>query len=121
MNTALNRRLPESAAATKIFPGAWECARPGAQRLSTNSACPTFRQLSDVRRLLRPGTGALRLGRGWAALKYALLVLLALAKAVPAQKAPRAQARAAIDLPGQKLDGSVLLPNLWSLRPVGKQ
>jgi YVTN family beta-propeller protein len=26
-----------------------------------------------------------------------------------------------IDLPGQKADGSVLLPNLWSLRPVGRQ
>src|ERR1035441_8407376 len=25
------------------------------------------------------------------------------------------------DLPGQKPDGSVLLPNQWSLRPVGKQ
>ncbi|MEI6358404.1 MAG: WD40 repeat domain-containing protein, partial [Verrucomicrobiota bacterium] len=25
------------------------------------------------------------------------------------------------DLPGAKVDGSVLLPNQWSLRPVGKQ
>src|SRR5438445_6313721 len=25
------------------------------------------------------------------------------------------------DLPGQRADGSVLLPNQWSLRPVGKQ
>lgn len=28
---------------------------------------------------------------------------------------------AALELPGQQSDGSVLLPNLWSLRPVGKQ
>src|SRR5437867_5451351 len=55
------------------------------------------------------------------ALRYSLLVLLALGNAAPGEKAPRAPARAAIDLPGQKLDGSVLLPNLWSLRPVGKQ
>ena len=26
-----------------------------------------------------------------------------------------------IDLPGQRPDGSVLLPNQWSLRPVGTQ
>ncbi|MSU31718.1 MAG: hypothetical protein EXS25_03460 [Pedosphaera sp.] len=25
------------------------------------------------------------------------------------------------NLPGAKLDGSILLPNQWSLRPVGKQ
>lgn len=28
---------------------------------------------------------------------------------------------AQVDLPGQKADGSVLLPNQWSLRPAGKQ
>src|SRR5215472_3555442 len=33
----------------------------------------------------------------------------------PSEKAP------APDLPGRKPDGSVLLPNQWSLRPVGKQ
>eukprot|EP01031_Cornospumella_fuschlensis_P016826 gene16826-20570_t len=27
----------------------------------------------------------------------------------------------AVDLPGQRADGSVLLPNQWSLRPVGQQ
>ena len=26
-----------------------------------------------------------------------------------------------VALPGQRLDGSVLLPNQWSLRPVGRQ
>jgi DNA-binding beta-propeller fold protein YncE len=31
------------------------------------------------------------------------------------------QAGAKIDLPGQRADGSVLLPNQWSLRPVGQQ
>ncbi len=29
--------------------------------------------------------------------------------------------RAQVDLPGQRADGSVLLPNQWSLRPAGKQ
>lgn len=28
---------------------------------------------------------------------------------------------ASVDLPGQRADGSVLLPNQWSLRPVGRQ
>src|SRR6266702_6823094 len=27
----------------------------------------------------------------------------------------------AVDLPGQRPDGSVLLPNQWALRPVGRQ
>src|SRR5579883_1436674 len=27
----------------------------------------------------------------------------------------------AMDLPGERIDGSILLPNQWSLRPVGKQ
>src|SRR6202162_1381850 len=26
-----------------------------------------------------------------------------------------------VQLPGQRVDGSVLLPNQWSLRPVGRQ
>jgi DNA-binding beta-propeller fold protein YncE len=29
--------------------------------------------------------------------------------------------KAPIELPGQRLDGSVLLPNQWSIRPVGRQ
>ena len=54
------------------------------------------------------------------ALKYLLTLLLLLSPACLAQ--PRTPARTApIDLPGQRPDGSVLLPNLWSLRPVGKQ
>src|SRR5450830_477283 len=30
-------------------------------------------------------------------------------------------AKPAVTLPGLQLDGSVLLPNQWSLRPVGRQ
>src|SRR5688572_18494862 len=30
-------------------------------------------------------------------------------------------ARPPVALPGQRADGTVLLPNLWSLRPAGKQ
>src|SRR5271156_3916176 len=31
------------------------------------------------------------------------------------------QGKASISLPGQRPDGSVLLPNQWSLRPMGRQ
>ncbi len=49
----------------------------------------------------------------------ALLTLLPLPDA--AQDTPPPQnRRAPADLPGARLDGSVLLPNQWSLRPVGK-
>src|SRR2546428_3436231 len=34
---------------------------------------------------------------------------------------PQSSRQAPADLPGQRADGSVLLPNQWSLRPVGKQ
>ena len=34
---------------------------------------------------------------------------------------PRSLRLAPADLPGQRADGSVLLPNQWSLRPVGRQ
>ena len=34
---------------------------------------------------------------------------------------PAAAGAPPVDLPGAKPDGSVLLPNQWSLRPVGKQ
>ena len=34
---------------------------------------------------------------------------------------PRSLRQAPADLPGQRADGSVLLPNQWSLRPVGRQ
>src|SRR5438105_14507974 len=34
---------------------------------------------------------------------------------------PPSTRQAPADLPGQRADGSVLLPNQWSLRPVGKQ
>jgi len=34
---------------------------------------------------------------------------------------PPARRQAPADLPGQRADGSVLLPNQWSLRPVGRQ
>src|SRR5437764_1024 len=34
---------------------------------------------------------------------------------------PRSLRPAPADLPGQRADGSVLLPNQWSLRPVGRQ
>jgi len=54
------------------------------------------------------------------ALTYLFALLLLLSPACLAQ--PRTPPRTApIDLPGQRPDGSVLLPNLWSLRPVGKQ
>src|SRR5436189_6214189 len=59
------------------------------------------------------------------------IVLLALLGAAgcrqPAIQAPAARAAAAGGtagqpvLPGKQSDGSVLLPNQWSLRPVGKQ
>ncbi|HPA18818.1 MAG TPA: hypothetical protein PLU30_13795 [Verrucomicrobiae bacterium] len=32
-----------------------------------------------------------------------------------------ALAARAVDLPGQRADGSVLLPNQWRLRPIGTQ
>src|SRR5437867_11602624 len=35
--------------------------------------------------------------------------------------APQHTRQPPADLPGQRPDGSVLLPNQWSLRPVGKQ
>ncbi|HVY70392.1 MAG TPA: beta-propeller fold lactonase family protein [Verrucomicrobiae bacterium] len=38
--------------------------------------------------------------------------------ASPSTPAPRAEIR---DLPGHRPDGSILLPNQWSLRPAGKQ
>src|SRR5213595_2010003 len=34
---------------------------------------------------------------------------------------PRSLRQAPADLPGQRPDGSVLLPNQWTLRPVGRQ
>src|SRR5438034_310495 len=34
---------------------------------------------------------------------------------------PQSSRQAPVDLPGQRADGSVLLPNQWSLRPVGRQ
>src|SRR2546429_6978878 len=45
--------------------------------------------------------------------------LLALAACV-SNSPERPRSRPA-DLPGQRADGSVLLPNQWSLRPVGRQ
>jgi hypothetical protein len=42
-----------------------------------------------------------------------------LAAAIPAF-APRVVS-VSLDLPGQRADGSVLLPNQWSLRPAGQQ
>ncbi len=47
-----------------------------------------------------------------------LVILLAGCLSGPGKKPAN---RPAPELPGQKADGSVLLPNLWSLRPVGKQ
>src|SRR4051812_41877194 len=40
---------------------------------------------------------------------------------LPLLFATLAAAAVAADLPGQRPDGSVLLPNQWVLRPVGKQ
>src|SRR5437016_3656913 len=45
--------------------------------------------------------------------------LLTLAACV--SNSPRQTRRAPGDLPGPRADGSVLLPNQWSLRPVGRQ
>ena len=49
-------------------------------------------------------------------------VLLALSACVtsPPQSPPQSRV-APVDLPGQRADGSVLLPNQWSLRPAGRQ
>jgi DNA-binding beta-propeller fold protein YncE len=50
-----------------------------------------------------------------------LLLLISLASIEPAQAASaRAPSPPAISLPGAQQDGSVLLPNQWSLRPVGR-
>src|ERR1035438_2701147 len=55
----------------------------------------------------------------------ALLAVTACAPTRPAPDHPAAPHSASrtphSELPGQKPDGSVLLPNQWSLRPVGKQ
>src|SRR2546430_14905851 len=45
--------------------------------------------------------------------------LLALAACV--SNSPERTRQRPADLPGQRADGSVLLPNQWSLRPVGRQ
>src|SRR5438046_8605232 len=45
------------------------------------------------------------------------LLMLASCSSVTAKRAEQA----GIELPGQQTNGSVLLPNQWSLRPVGKQ
>src|ERR1035441_5323104 len=60
-----------------------------------------------------------------------LAALLAITACAPTPPAPDQAAAAAplsakvgttpVELPGQKPDGSVLLPNHWSLRPAGKQ
>src|SRR5947207_4005754 len=50
---------------------------------------------------------------------FSAVVLLFLTACV--SDSPRLLRRAPADLPGQRADGSVLLPNQWSLRPVGRQ
>ncbi|HWF18386.1 MAG TPA: alkaline phosphatase family protein, partial [Verrucomicrobiae bacterium] len=49
-----------------------------------------------------------------------LMGIAILALVLPAIRAAE-QASANIELPGMRADGSVLLPNQWSLRPVGQQ
>src|SRR5258708_686039 len=48
-----------------------------------------------------------------------LLCAILLAACVT-QQAPQ-ETRTDIDIPGARADGSILLPNQWSLRPAGKQ
>ena len=55
---------------------------------------------------------------------YGLLTtaaLLAATACAPNRPTPPRQDTARAELPGKKPDGSVLLPNQWSLRPVGEQ
>src|SRR4051812_26301372 len=52
------------------------------------------------------------------------VVLIVLAGACSSSHAPITQrdlARGVPEVPGARSDGSVVLPNLWSLRPVGRQ
>jgi DNA-binding beta-propeller fold protein YncE len=61
------------------------------------------------------------------ALVSALAVILAVSGCAPATHrievaySPPRESAVKSNLPGKKADGSVLLPNQWSLRPVGKQ
>ena len=51
-----------------------------------------------------------------------LPTLLALEGCVPATRhTPTPSGPSQVALPGKQADGSVLLPNQWSLRPTGKQ
>jgi DNA-binding beta-propeller fold protein YncE/phospholipase C len=52
---------------------------------------------------------------------FLLLSLIACLAGCAIRQEPAPQAVAPTRWPGQKPDGSVLLPNQWSLRPVGKQ
>ena len=51
--------------------------------------------------------------------QFILVLLLAAFSIEPKSFAQSTQA--GVNLPGQRPDGSVLLPNQWSLHPVGKQ
>ena len=57
-------------------------------------------------------------------LAFTLLALSTLAACLTEARAPRVAAtadRSAIQWPGRQADGSMLLPNQWSLRPAGRQ
>src|SRR5262245_46499951 len=49
------------------------------------------------------------------------MALLVAAGCSSTNRQPAGKASSGPDLPGKKADGSVLLPNMWSLRPAGTQ
>src|SRR5215212_9291848 len=50
-----------------------------------------------------------------------LLLIIAACSSSRAPMTQRDPARGVPEVPGARSDGSVMLPNLWSLRPVGRQ
>src|SRR5215212_2035916 len=50
-----------------------------------------------------------------------LLLIIAACSSSHAPMTQRDLARGVPEVPGARSDGSVMLPNLWSLRPVGRQ
>ena len=90
---------------------------------------PAFgKPLLLFRNLILPSSRGRALGRwlgAWAAcpLRSILVLWLSLLLApspCPAQSQPRARSTPAV-LPGLRPDGSIMLPNQWSLRPAGRQ